>query len=477
MTNDQKEKHMRTALLLLSALWPAIAPAQTTYNVEIRGNLAITVTPAAPPAPAPPPAPTPTPTPPPAPDIKPLPQLVEIGPGKAYASPADVDWRGLQPGTDIRLYYRQEPYCAKLMLSRDNCRLTGVAGPNGERPILSGKDAKSPPMPLLYNGHQPRFVILVSGRQKPKNVTVENLIVEDAYDGDPYVDIHGQPGAYTNGTGVWVERGDDVTLSGCLFRRLVQGYFASSDTDEASTSRRLTVKDCEVTACGDKSGVNDEQTYTEADVTILENVHIHDARNPGTTAIHSRDGKLVLKNCHIESGGVCLLGNDVTEKDSLLPKDASFGAVEISGTTFVSTSDSETLSLRADAAVELAKHKLSAKNCVFVKVKSYPPRYYSPYFACAYVPAEVSFDACSFFALSPNANPPAQVHLTYGNEAKLTMANLKAYIQDNGFISRSKIDGAETVTPADWTEAITITRLPQADLLKKAREFVPGLAF
>ncbi|HFC52967.1 MAG TPA: hypothetical protein ENJ43_00865, partial [Gammaproteobacteria bacterium] len=73
-----------------------------------------------------------------------------VGPGQSYASISEVPWGELGPGDTVRIHYRPEPYREKIVISTsgsedDPIRICGVAGPNGERPVLDGDGAANDP--------------------------------------------------------------------------------------------------------------------------------------------------------------------------------------------------------------------------------------------------------------------------------------------------------------------------------------------
>ncbi len=43
--------------------------------------------------------------------------VYDVGPGYAYAEPSDVPWESLQPGTLVRIHYREQPYANKWVLA------------------------------------------------------------------------------------------------------------------------------------------------------------------------------------------------------------------------------------------------------------------------------------------------------------------------------------------------------------------------
>src|SRR5687767_1357735 len=73
-----------------------------------------------------------------------------VGPGQAYASIGAVPLANLQPGDTVRIHYRPAAYKEKWVICRQGTAaqpitFTGVAGPNGELPVIEGIGATTAP--------------------------------------------------------------------------------------------------------------------------------------------------------------------------------------------------------------------------------------------------------------------------------------------------------------------------------------------
>ena len=93
----------------------------------------------------------------------------EVGPGKALDSLGDVPWETLAAGDTVRIHWRAEPYREKFFLRGKGTEdqpivVCGVAGPNGELPIIDGQNAVTRPgLPTPYSGKgEPRGLIHVT---------------------------------------------------------------------------------------------------------------------------------------------------------------------------------------------------------------------------------------------------------------------------------------------------------------------------
>src|SRR6266542_1990433 len=96
--------------------------------------------------------------------------LYEVGPGKPYASIGAVPWESLQPGDTVLIYYRASPYNEKWVICRQGTSsapitVRGVAGPNGELPVIDGNAATT--RSALNYWNQERSVIKIGGANNP----------------------------------------------------------------------------------------------------------------------------------------------------------------------------------------------------------------------------------------------------------------------------------------------------------------------
>src|SRR5262249_2205899 len=95
-----------------------------------------------------------------------VPAIFEVGFGLAYGSIGAVPWNNLTAGDTVRIHWRSPAqggdYHEKINISgqgtADNpIQILGVAGPNGELPVINGASATTGPNnTTAYLGHQAR---------------------------------------------------------------------------------------------------------------------------------------------------------------------------------------------------------------------------------------------------------------------------------------------------------------------------------
>ncbi|HYD78305.1 MAG TPA: hypothetical protein VEC06_00725, partial [Paucimonas sp.] len=68
--------------------------------------------------------------------------VYNVGPGQAYANINDVPWEALPAHSMVRIFHRTEPYDERIFIVRSQVKVCGVPGPNGEKPVLDGRNAR-----------------------------------------------------------------------------------------------------------------------------------------------------------------------------------------------------------------------------------------------------------------------------------------------------------------------------------------------
>jgi hypothetical protein len=181
--------------------------------------------------------------------------VYEVGPGQAYASIGAVPWGTLAAGDRVRIHGRPAPYREKILISNEGTAaapisVCGVPDADGRRPVIDGKNATTRPgMRSMFQATQRRGVITVTADQtdawgdKPKYVVIEGLEVRGAYPGSTFTDDAGNTAAYPdNAAGIFVERGESITVRNCLITGNGNGLFVASGDSEAVLSRNILVE-------------------------------------------------------------------------------------------------------------------------------------------------------------------------------------------------------------------------------------------
>lgn len=204
-----------------------------------------------------------------------------------FSKVSDVDWNNLAAGDTVRIFWRAEPYREKILIkgqgsAEQPIRVCGVAGPNGELPVISGRDATSRP-DLDFGDIQYHMedlgVVTVYNRdyfQRPEHIRIEGLKIVDTLanpgrvgddQGDEYVPIDEYH--YTATTGerrpyleaaacLRIQEGLDIAIRGNELSNCGNGLFILSRVPEAQMSRDLVI---DGNSIHDNGAINSDQMH------------------------------------------------------------------------------------------------------------------------------------------------------------------------------------------------------------------------
>ena len=259
-----------------------------------------------------------------------------VGPGQAYASLNDVPSELLTGGDTIRVHYREEPYREKLMLGGQGTedqpiRVCGVPGPNGELPILDGDGATTrPEADFPYDGHQERGVLVVGHRngdpyeEMPGPFVIESLAVRGGRPSNEFTDAAGGTRVYSEAVaGIFVQRGEGITIRGCQVYDNANGLFVGTSGGEEGTYDVL-IEANYVGGNGTPGSDRQHNVYNEASGVVHQfNYYAPLHPEAGGTNIKERSAGVVIRYNYVEGGSHLL---DIV--DAQEAKDWSVGQPE-----------------------------------------------------------------------------------------------------------------------------------------------------
>ncbi len=242
----------------------------------------------------------------------------EVGPGLKLETPSDVPWESLSAGDTVRLHYRAQPYRDKILVSQSGSeaspiRICGIAGPNGERPVLDGHDAVTrKSLAYAYEPQQDRGVFIVSLDAtdrygfKPSHLVIEGLEIRNAHPDHGYTGAAGDKRSFLPlAAGIFIERGEDIVVRDCSIHDNGNGFFVASGDDEARLSRRILFEGNEVYGNGTvgKGFDRHHNIYGEAVGMIYQFNHIGPLREgAGGSALKDRSAGTIVRYNWIEGG-------------------------------------------------------------------------------------------------------------------------------------------------------------------------------
>ncbi len=174
-------------------------------------------------------------------------KVYEVGPDKEYTSLHQVPWGGLMPGDKVLIFWREEPYKEKFVLSRMGTeeapiKVSGVPGPAGQLPVIDGNGATIVSQYSFYNDD--RCVIKVGGARFEGsqgkggvgNLIIENLEIRGAHEDYTYFDRGTEKSYSKNASSIYVEYADNIIIRNNILTDCGNGLFT------ASGSKNVTVE-------------------------------------------------------------------------------------------------------------------------------------------------------------------------------------------------------------------------------------------
>ncbi len=166
----------------------------------------------------------------------------DVGDGQMYPTLGDVPWHALGAGDTVRIHYREAPYHEKILISNNGSegqpiRLCGVAGPNGELPVIHGADATTSPN-QHWQGYLPLQDLSVAMigpddddpyESRPEWITIEGLVFTGATASNTYTNSEGETRPYANLiAGLYIVQGAHIVIRGNVFTDNASGMFVLS---------------------------------------------------------------------------------------------------------------------------------------------------------------------------------------------------------------------------------------------------------
>ena len=191
----------------------------------------------------------------------------QVGAEKDYTAISDVPWESLNPGDTVLIHWRAAPYREKWVICRRGTEdkpitVRGVPGPDGELPVIDGRDAVTRKELSYWN--EPRSIIKIGGANTPPDtmpayIIVENLDIRSARTPYSFTDDDGSVNDYaSNASSIFIEKGEHITVNNCILRDSGNGLFISHETSESVVER------CWIYDNGIEGSIYHHNSYTSA---------------------------------------------------------------------------------------------------------------------------------------------------------------------------------------------------------------------
>ncbi len=162
-----------------------------------------------------------------------------VGPGQPFSAIGDVPWESLEAGDQVLIHWREEVYREKWVINAQGTSqapilVRGVPGPNGERPVIDGRDAVTRTQLDYWN--EERGIIKVGGSSVPADGLPTDIVIDglEIRSGRPpftFTDDGGTVRAYVdNAASIYVEKAAGLVVRNCVLHDSGNGLF-SGDFD------------------------------------------------------------------------------------------------------------------------------------------------------------------------------------------------------------------------------------------------------
>jgi len=233
-----------------------------------------------------------------------------VGPGQPLSTIGAVPWSTLQPGDSVLIHWRPETYAEKWVIGRSGTAASpitvrGVPGPNGELPVIDGRNAVTPPGLNFWSEN--RGVIKIGGSNVPDStyanfIVIENLEIRSGHPSYTFTDDSGTTQTYsTSASSIFVERGENITVRNCRIYDSANGFFVASGDD--GVSRNILVEGNYIYGNGVVGSIFQHNNYTAA-VNITFQYNRFGPPRAGAPGVNLKDRSagLVVRYNWIEGG-------------------------------------------------------------------------------------------------------------------------------------------------------------------------------
>lgn len=160
-----------------------------------------------------------------------------VGPGQALSAIGDVPWATLQPGDQVLIYWRATPYKEKWVINRRGTpeawiTIRGVPGPQGQLPVIDGRDAMTAPGLNFWN--EERGIVKIGGSNTPPDglpayIVIENLEIRSGRPPFSFINDGGGTSSYaSNAASIYIEKAEHLIIRGCTLHDSGNGIFSGA---------------------------------------------------------------------------------------------------------------------------------------------------------------------------------------------------------------------------------------------------------
>ena len=193
-------------------------------------------------------------------------QVYHVGPGYGYATPGDIPWESLTPGSLVKIHWRNEPYKNKWVINvagSQNAPVVVLGVPeNGQLPVISGNNATT--RQALDYWNENRSLIKIGASSIPNNsnashITIACLDLQSAKPGYFFTSDNGASAEYSeNAAAIHIEQGEYITIENCDIHDAGNGLFSTSSTSN------IIIRGNHIWDNGINGSIYEHNSYTES---------------------------------------------------------------------------------------------------------------------------------------------------------------------------------------------------------------------
>jgi hypothetical protein len=195
-----------------------------------------------------------------------------VGPQAALHEIEDVPWESLAPGDRVLIHARPQPYRSKWVICRRGTPeqpivVSGVPDAGGQLPVIDGREAVT--RSALNFWSEGRGVIKIGGANRPVDTQPAHIVIEnlDIRSARPPYQFKGREGitAYSeNAASIFIEKGEHITIRGCILHDSGNGLFTSPET------RQILVDRCFIHGNGIEGSILEHNNYTSSQGIVFQ---------------------------------------------------------------------------------------------------------------------------------------------------------------------------------------------------------------
>lgn len=232
-----------------------------------------------------------------------------VGPLQNYSTIGEVPWEALNPGDAVYIHWRPTPYREKWVIGRSGVEgspilVSGVPGPNGELPVISGDNATTR-QALNYTNEERGLIKIGSSNVPadtlPQYIIIENLNLRSARPPYTFNDDSGHVQTYSsNGSSIYVEKARHLTIRNCTVQDSGNGIFIGAF---AGQTQDILIEKNRIFDNGIVGSYYQHNTYTAAiGITYQYNYMGALRSGAGGNNLKDRSAGLVVRYNWIENG-------------------------------------------------------------------------------------------------------------------------------------------------------------------------------